>query len=638
MASAVSDEPIERPGLRGLVFFRWVGSWQFLVLAMLTVLTGTVAFAITSLFRMPNLPNCRAIFWPTASAAMRLQCAESYAGQDSVDFLLEAIQLVEKLPDDHPLRAEINAKVETWSRQILDLANEQFHLGELEIAIATATKIPSNTLVANEVETSINRWERIWGEGSEIFETAKKKLVDGNFKDAFGLSVQLLDVRNDYWSKTKYSELTKLIALAREDSRKIGKVKRLINRGTVNSFKEAIKLLSSIKTESVLFEDAQELKKTAAKDMLRLAETSLANQELAQAEVILAAVPRDQGFEEEIADFQVFTEAYRRAWSGDALGLDSAITRLQSLGKNRPLYNRAQRLISQWRSEIQALAQLDAARQIAAQGNVNDLRSAIFQAKQVGTDNPRWEEVSDQIDQWEKRVQTTEDQPILLRADQLALEGTPQALRQAIQEARRVAPDRALSEDAKKRIERWNAKIEAIEDRPLIERARRLAAIGDLAGAIAVASRISPDRSLYDEVQNDLDSWRNQERNRTLLQDATIRARSGNAADLARAISTANQVSSNSAQYADALQQINRWSWDLLSFAESESRNSLDTAIRLAQEIPSQAEAYSNAQSRIRSWQAALQTTEQQTELVETVSPQDFSDTIPSIDGDSEFQ
>ena len=432
--------------------------------------------------------------------------------------------------------------------------------------------------------------------------------------------------------KLSTAELTKLIGLAREDSRKIGKVKRLIGRGTVSSFKEAIKLLSSIKAESVLFKDAQELKKTAAKDMLRVAESSLAKQELTQAEEILAAIPRDQGLDQEIADFQVFTEAYRRAWSGDALGLDSAITRLQSLGKDRPLYARAQSLIGQWRSEIKALAQLDAARQIAAQGNINDLRSAIVQAKQVGADNPRWEEVSDQIDQWEKRVQTTEDQPILVKADQLAIEGTPQALRQAIQEARRINPDRALGEDAKRRIERWQARIEAIEDRPIIERARRLAATGDLAGAIATASRISPDRSLYDEVQNDLDSWRTQEQNRTLLRDANSRARSGNANDLAGAITIANQVASSSAQYQNAIQQINRWSWDLLSLAESESRNSLNRAIDLARQIPPEAEAHPTAQNRIQAWQTELQAIEQQTEAPEIVSPQEFSDTIPAVD------
>ncbi|NEP61494.1 MAG: chromosome segregation ATPase, partial [Symploca sp. SIO2G7] len=218
------------------VVFRWIGSWQFLLLTTLAIITGSLAFALTSLFRMPNLPNCRAIFWPTASAAMRLQCAESYADQGNVDFLLEAIELVEKLPDDHPLRAEIDAKVESWSSQILELADDRFHRGELEDAIATAQKIPPHTAAADKVESSIRRWQRVWAEGSDIFEKAKQKLVDGEFKDAFGLSVQLLDVSNDHWSTTKYDELTKLIGLAREDSRKLGKVKRLASQGTIGSF------------------------------------------------------------------------------------------------------------------------------------------------------------------------------------------------------------------------------------------------------------------------------------------------------------------------------------------------------------------------------------------------------------------
>lgn len=602
----VSPEPAPS-GLKGAAIFRWIGSWQFLLLTTLAIITGSLAFAITSLFRMPNLPNCRAIFWPTASAAMRLQCAESYAAQGNVDFLLEAIGLVEQLPDDHPLRAEINAKVEIWSSQILDLADDQFHQGELEDAIATAEKIPQHTAAADQVETSIRRWQRVWGEGSDIFEQAKEKLVAGNFKDAFGLSVRLLDVSNDYWSQTKYNELTKLIGLAREDSRKLGKIKRLADRGTISSFKEAIKLLNTIQSESVLYSEAQETKKAIAKDMLGVAENFLARQQLSQAEEILAAIPRDEGLDKEIADFQVFTEAYRRAWSGDALGLDSAITRLQSLGKDRPLYSRAQTLIRQWRAEIKALAQLDVARQIAAPGNVNDLRSAIAQAQQVERSNPRWEEVSVQIAQWEERVQTTEDLPILTQADQLAGVGTPQSLRLAIQEARRVRPGRALSGAADKRIAGWQSQIEAIEDRPLVDEARRLASGGDLAGAIAVASRISPERSLYSEIQNDLSSWRDQQQNRTRMQEANSIARSGTANDLARAIVTANQIPSSSSQYANALEQINRWSWDLLNLAESESRSDLDRAIRLANQIPSQSAAYSDAQNRIQTWQAASQ-------------------------------
>ncbi|MEO0870287.1 MAG: hypothetical protein AAFY17_18035, partial [Cyanobacteria bacterium J06642_11] len=175
------------------------------------------------------------------------------------------------------------------------------------------------------------------------------------------------------------------------------------------------------------------------------------------------------------------------------------------------------------------------ARQIAAPGNVNDLRSAIVQARQVRTDNPRWGEVSTQIAQWEERVETTEDGPILNKADQLAGQGTAQSLKLAIQEARRIRSGRALSEQAQSRINRWQKQVEAIEDRPFLDEARRLATVGDLTGAIAIASRISPERSLYDEAQNDLNSWRDQQQNQTRLQEASNIAQSGTANDLARA-------------------------------------------------------------------------------------------------------
>ncbi|MEM8546389.1 MAG: hypothetical protein AAGF66_20635, partial [Cyanobacteria bacterium P01_H01_bin.119] len=101
-----------------------------------------------SLFRIPNLPNCRAIFWPTASAATRLQCADAYAEEGSVNSLLAAIELVNALPQDHPLRAEIDQKTEAWGDRILDIADETFQQGGLDEAIDIARRIPETTAAA----------------------------------------------------------------------------------------------------------------------------------------------------------------------------------------------------------------------------------------------------------------------------------------------------------------------------------------------------------------------------------------------------------------------------------------------------------------------------------------------------------
>ena len=60
--------------------WRWLFyRWQFWSLASLSTVVGVGVVSAVSLFRIPNLPNCRAIFWPTASATTRVQCAEAYA-------------------------------------------------------------------------------------------------------------------------------------------------------------------------------------------------------------------------------------------------------------------------------------------------------------------------------------------------------------------------------------------------------------------------------------------------------------------------------------------------------------------------------------------------------------------------------
>ncbi|MFM6255829.1 MAG: chromosome segregation ATPase, partial [Dolichospermum sp.] len=91
--------------------------------AVLTLIPGTVGFlAISMLFKLPSAPNCPQIFWPLASASVRVHCARLAASKQTVNDLLQAIALVKQLPENHPLREEINRFLEQWSRDILQLA------------------------------------------------------------------------------------------------------------------------------------------------------------------------------------------------------------------------------------------------------------------------------------------------------------------------------------------------------------------------------------------------------------------------------------------------------------------------------------------------------------------------------------
>ena len=71
---------------------------------ILIFLSGGIGFtATTMLFKLPKSPQCSRIFWPIASASMRLYCAQLSADERTVDGLLKAIELVASLPKDHPL-------------------------------------------------------------------------------------------------------------------------------------------------------------------------------------------------------------------------------------------------------------------------------------------------------------------------------------------------------------------------------------------------------------------------------------------------------------------------------------------------------------------------------------------------------
>ncbi|MEM6451547.1 MAG: chromosome segregation ATPase [Cyanobacteria bacterium P01_D01_bin.105] len=595
-----------------LLGMRWLRSWPLFVIIIFGVVGTAGTTAVVSLFRIPSLPNCRAVFWPTASASLRLQCAETYAAQGDVQNLLAAIALVDKLPTDHPLRSDIiDDRIEDWANQVLDLAEKSFEAGDLELAIASARKVPARTAAAAVVEERIERWQKIWKEGSDAFNAAMTKLKEKNFQSAFSLSVKLLDVPNEFWATVKYNELTQMIGIARDDSRKMSEALGLAKAGTVKGFTEALKRLDDIDEESVFYAEAQGQRKDVATKMLVLGEKLLASQKILDARTVLAAIPRDLGFEREIEDFQIFVTAYQQAWTGTVGGLQNAIRQMKALDSNRPRYGKGQQLIAQWNREIQNLALLTQAKERAVRGSTADLAAAINVAQRVPRNSPQWSDASDQIDQWRTRVETVQDRPILERADQLAASGSTDGLRAAIQEARKISAERTLGKEADQRIETWTGRIQRIEDQPVITQARQRAQAGDLAGAIAIARQIGEGRALYDDAQSDIAGWQAQEDGRLRLDEAVKAAAQGDADSLANAIEIAQRVPTQSSSRRQANDQINRWSWDLLRQAESTAGRNVESAIALASRIPAQTEAYEAAQVRISNWQETLRLIEE---------------------------
>ncbi len=250
-------------------------SWKFWVGSSAVVFVGSGVIATALLLRLPAVPNCPAIFWPMASASLRMYCAQLAANKDTIDDLLSAIQLVNELPNDHPLRPEINRSIEEWSEQLLQLCDETFNAGKLDEAIAMARKIPANVPAYTLVEERINNWQSIWSKAEEIYNKAEAELRKQNWPQAFREAVQLLDINNKYWATVKYEEISNIMKTAREDGGKLGKAYSLADEGSLEKLLEAIKVAQSIDKNSRVYEKSREAIQEFSRKLMDLAEEKL---------------------------------------------------------------------------------------------------------------------------------------------------------------------------------------------------------------------------------------------------------------------------------------------------------------------------------------------------------------------------
>ena len=103
---SLSGENSQPPEADNPFWRRWLKKWQFWLAVSLMLSVGMGFMAIASLLNLSSQSNCSKMFWPTASANDRFFCALEAANKRTADDLLSAIELVNALPQDHPMRPE----------------------------------------------------------------------------------------------------------------------------------------------------------------------------------------------------------------------------------------------------------------------------------------------------------------------------------------------------------------------------------------------------------------------------------------------------------------------------------------------------------------------------------------------------
>jgi hypothetical protein len=576
MSEASNLEPIAEstPPLAKRMSLGLLRRWWVVAIAFTGCALGTGTLGVFSLLHQPPKVNCQSVFWPFASASMRISCAQELAQKHTLEDLFEAIALVDNLPQSHPLRPLINRWVEIWAKEALDLAEEEFHNGHLDRAISFAQKIPAQTTAHAQVQERIKRWQTVWAKGEKVFNKATAALNSEDWRGAFSIMVGLLSVDNRYWAQTQYEVLNQKIINAQKDETELVKAKRLLEAGGIDNLTKALGLVQNLSEGTIFQKSVKETVDKISKALVNIAEVALGREDISTALNALEQIPRNVSFWPEVKDWTDIANAMSDSWVGTVEGYEKAISELKKISPERPLYLKAQDYIQKWNADISYVRLLEDAKAKVAGGSTQALALAIEQARQIPSDSSQWKPAQQFISEWATTLSSQQDQPILDRADTLSFKGDPASLHAAIHTAQQIGSGTPLYADAQNRIKDWESQLGQ-----------------GSANKTAVESHSMPGSA--------------DQETKTLFQEAQRMAQKSTPTALASAIETASQIPTQSGLYGKAQQSIAAWGDQMLELATSKANYDVDSAIAIAQQIPASAPAHSAAQEQIQAWQNA---------------------------------
>jgi hypothetical protein len=585
----------------------FIRSWVFWAIITLGISGGLVYLALGLLLNPRAVPNCPEIFVPMSSASLRVYCGQLAASKQTLKDLVSALNLVKDVAPNDPTRSYVDSNVQRWSLAILRLAEATYQEGNYDEAVNAAKKVPQNIPAHKIVSKRLGQWQETWTRAVALDKETRALLNSSKWVNAYAVAVKLTHLNNRYWATTKYQELADLVQIAKADSGKLDEARQLLkNNPSVKSLLTAVEMANKIDPKSFAHTEAQTIVSTAAKQMLTMAKVKLDKRDWKGALEIANQTPDAAATKTELQDLISFAEAHSQSESGTISELETAISLLQSIKADSPLYQRSQQASSTWQREIQDLATLQQARSLASTGTVVDLQAAITEVQRIPANNPRSKEAAGIAKEWRQQIETVQDTPYLRTAETLAASGTVQGVQQAIVQLNQIRPGRALYAQAQAKSKQWTAEIQRAQDAPILQQAESLAATGDLRGAIALAQRIGAGRALSPQRDEKVGDWQAQLQAANNLAAAQRLADTGTPESLLGAIKAAARVPKSSSLRAQARLAMDNWGNQMLEVAQSTASSDLRRAIAIAKAIPDNTSSYSSAQNLIQQWQQQL--------------------------------
>lgn len=584
--------------------------WQVWPVLLLGIFGGVGYVAVSFLFMNPKTPDCQRVFWPIASASLRLYCAQVDAQSLTFDGLIQAIDLVDVLPTDHPLRPEINRNIEEWSKDILTIAEKDFQAGKLEQAINEARKIPPQTKSHMGLENKIHTWQSVWQSGNQLLAKIDLELQKPDLNSALNLALEILNIKNTFWSTVQYNLAVTKIQLVQKQIDQLNLAQSFSRLGGVANLIKSIDLAVLIPSNSYVYKNAQNLILQNKKSIEDLVDRQIELTNWSAFKNSLDLIGTRTIFQEDFASWQVFLSAINYIQFLSPEAFENAIITLEQIQPTDRLYSSAQNSINQWKLAIDDLVYINKANQIAQFGTIKNYQDAIAQLQLIPINNPLFGYAHNQILKWQKEIQTIQDRPILDLANAIAEGGNggTLSLQEAISQAQTIKSNRALYNDAQLKIHTWQSEIETIEDQPILDQALSLADNGQYARAVAFASTIKVGRSLYRDAQQKIKLWKSIIYSNQIFENANSLASLNTPESLSKAITLIQNLPSSQQDIESKLNvAINTWSSKLLNLATYKAQLSLyGEAIRIAKMIPEKSNVYISAKTKIDIWSKQL--------------------------------
>ncbi|HIK47708.1 hypothetical protein [Thermosynechococcus sp. M55_K2018_012] len=472
--------------------------WPWLIPFLIS--GATLMTASAWLLVLPPLPDCR---HPglVMSDGDRLYCADQAARHGNLPSLAQAIETVSQWPEDHPLFPQAKRRVDEWSAALLVIARQQLSQGNIDLATLLLKKIPTTAASysqAQELLTATNV-----GEGGNLLATAEAALRQQDWGLAL-LQVKLMNqLGTDYW-REQAQKLSVRISQEQDAWVQLVQARDLAAWLTANELAEAVMLALKIPPEAVVYSQAQADIRRWIPEVFVYAEERLAagDREGALALIEKIAPALDVSYHDR--PIVILGQAKALAAKGTVLGYWEAIARAQQIPTTDPFYESAQAYLKTWQQQLRNQQHLQWASWLASSHLRWGYALAIAQARQVPLGQPERGQAQGLIALWQRDLGTIDEQPLLHAAIALAEQKQYQAALRVLQSFPRNA---VLASVVANYRNEWQQKLEEMEDRPILDRAIRLAREGKLEEAIQTAEQIGRDRALYREALNHLWQW-----------------------------------------------------------------------------------------------------------------------------------